>query len=140
VLCLTAWLLSSCCQAVCRPASSDDGATEDDFRKKESAHEREYATRQERQTLMDMLAKMERDADPGDVKAKKALELIFSSNGVKTQPKLVQDLLKCQHHSKAAAAPPPLTVNTRSSLHSHCLLCFCREAHHFQVSRTAARQ
>ena len=58
---------------------------------------------------MDMLAKMERDADPGDVKAKKALELIFSSHGVKTQPKLVQDLLKCRQHSSSTAAPLLLT-------------------------------
>ena len=46
---------------------------------------------------MDMLSRMERDADPGDAKAKKALETIFSQNGVRTSPGLVTALLKWKH-------------------------------------------
>jgi len=69
----------------------------DDFKSKESAHEKEFATRQERQTLMELLSKMERDADPGDVKGKAALNAIFQSNGVKATTKLVSDLLRWKH-------------------------------------------
>jgi len=77
-------------------ALADDVESED-FKTKESAHEKEFATRQERQTLMELLSKMERDADPGDVKAKAALTAIFQSNGVKATSKLVSDLVRWKH-------------------------------------------
>ena len=79
------------------PALSDSG--ERDFRSKESSHEKEYATRQERATLMEMLSRMEKEADPGDVKAKKALDSIFKLNNVKHNQGLVDALLKWKHTS-----------------------------------------
>ena len=80
-------------------ALSDSSSSDRDFRSKESSHEKEYATRQERATLMEMLARMEREADPGDVKAKKALDSIFRINNVKPNPGLVESLLKWKHTS-----------------------------------------
>ena len=77
-------------------ALADDG---DSFKKKESSQEKEYASREERRTLMEMLSRMEREADPNDAKAKTALEQIFSMNHIKSNPNLVSALLKWKHTS-----------------------------------------
>ena len=72
-------------------ALSDEGSR--DFRKKESAQESEYASREERRTLSEMLARMERDADPDGSKAKKALEPILAKHGVKSNAQLLTELV-----------------------------------------------
>ena len=70
---------------------SDEGSR--DFRKKESSQEAEYASREERRTLAEMLARMEKDADPDGSKAKQALEPILQKHGVKTNAKLLEELV-----------------------------------------------
>ena len=70
---------------------ADEGSR--DFRKKESAQESEYASREERRTLAEMLARMERDADPDGSKAKKVLEPLLQKHGVKSNAKLLEELI-----------------------------------------------
>ena len=72
-------------------ALADDSSR--DFKKKESAQEAEYASREERRTLADMLSRMERDADPDGSKAKAQLEPILQKHGVKSNSKILDDLI-----------------------------------------------
>lgn len=72
-------------------ALADEGSR--DFRKKESAQESEYASREERRTLAEMLSRMEKDADPDGSKAKQALEPILNKHGVKSNAKLLDELI-----------------------------------------------
>lgn len=72
-------------------ALSDEGGR--DFRKKESAQESEYASREERRTLAEMLSRMEKDADPDGSKAKAVLEPILAKHGVKSNAKLMEELV-----------------------------------------------
>ena len=74
-----------------RAVLSDDSSR--DFKKKESAQESEYASREERRTLADMLQRMERDADPDGSKAKQSLEPILQKHGVKSNAKLLDELV-----------------------------------------------
>ena len=70
---------------------ADEGSR--DFRKKESAQEQEYASREERRTLAGMLARLEADADPDGSKARQVLEPILQKHGVKSNAKLLEELI-----------------------------------------------
>jgi hypothetical protein len=78
---------------------SSGAADSNDFKKKESSHELEYAKKQERAALRTMLLRMENDADPGDKKAISSLQQIFTNNGLKLSNKIQSDLLQWRHSS-----------------------------------------
>jgi len=62
--------------------------------KKESAQEKDFVTRQEREALKRMLAKMDAAADPGNKKALAALEAKLSASGTKVTEQMKKDLLE----------------------------------------------
>lgn len=74
---------------------SDSG--ERDFRKKESTQEKEFVSRQERESLKALLKKLETEADPDGSKAKAGLDKVLQEHGVKSNSKLHDALLKWRH-------------------------------------------
>lgn len=68
-----------------------------DFQKKESGMEKDFVAKAEREALKSLVRKMEAEADPGHVKALKALEDKLSASGVKITEQMKKDLLAWRH-------------------------------------------
>lgn len=65
------------------PAGPNTNAPpDDDVRKMEDAHEKEYITRHEREVLMTMMERMERAADPEGKKSKTEVSKILKEHGL----------------------------------------------------------
>lgn len=67
------------------------------FQEKESTHEAEFVARQERTALKQMLARLEKQADPDQASATAALDKLFLAANLKLTPKLREQLLDWRH-------------------------------------------
>ena len=104
---------------------ADEGSR--DFRKKESAQESEYASREERRTLAEMLARMERDADPDGSKAKKVLEPLLQKHGVKSNAKLLEELISWKQKPAPLRRTKGATDGARDTVQSAACMVWLRD-------------